>query len=104
MEVVRRESDLVGAGCTRARSGSAAAAAETHLRTRAAGCVIAQRRAAGERRLSATLPPRPQEIADDHDDADLQHEAEPQGEATQAAQPPMTAPPAERPAPQEPSE
>src|SRR6516165_5305417 len=84
IEVVGREPDLVGAGCARARGRSAAA--ESHLRTRGAGRVIAQHRAAGERRLAAALPPRPQEIADDHDEADLQHQAEHRSEAAEAAQ------------------
>src|SRR6516225_709605 len=84
IEVVRREPDVVGAGCARLRSRSTAA--EPHLRTRVAGGVIAQCRAAGERRLAAALPPRPDQIADDHNEANLQHQAKHRGEAAEAAQ------------------
>src|SRR5215469_9494115 len=69
---------------------SRSTAAESHLRTRVAGGVIAQCRAAGERRLVAALPPRPYQIADDHDEADLQHQAEHRGEAAGAAQETMS--------------
>src|SRR5262249_18083850 len=88
IEVVGREPDFVGTGCARTRCRSAAA--EPHLRTRGAGRVIAQCRTAGERRLAAALPPRPQEIADDGDEADLQHQAEHRGEAAEAAQETVT--------------
>src|SRR5262249_29981877 len=84
VEVIRREPDFVGARCARTRCRSAAT--KPHLRTRVARGVIAQRRAAGERGLAAALPPRPYQIADDHDEADLQQQAEHRGEAAEPAQ------------------
>ena len=46
---------------------------------------VAERRAAGHRRLLAALPPGPGEPCDDHDEPDLQQQAEDRGEAAHAA-------------------
>ena len=67
--------------------GNAAAAAEAQWA--AANCRAWRRaaRTAGERRLAAALPLRPQQIADQRNDADLQHE--PEHGCTAPPRPPM---------------
>ena len=82
VEVRGRDLDrLVGRRrrCTTAKSGEAA---ESRPATRQ---VVAERRTSRHRRLVAALPPGPGEARDDHDQADLQQQAEDRGEAAHAA-------------------